>query len=106
MKKCLLFVFAILLSFNVFAQLEVRPGSFHKVAGFVNINIDKQTDDNDKPYAVLKIRTENIDGKQRRELNFKGDARCVGFNDVYLNSDSWSIREYGFSVRLVCPAEN
>lgn len=31
-------------------------------------------DDNDKPYAVLKIRTENINNKQRRELEFGGDA--------------------------------
>ena len=77
MKRLFVFVFTftILLSLDALAQLEVRPGSFHKVEGFVNINMDKQTDDNDRPYAVLKVRTENIDGKQRRELDFKGDAR-------------------------------
>lgn len=68
--KRLIFLFVILcLANTAFAQLEVRPGSFHKVDGFVNINMDKQTDDNDQPYAVLKVRTENIDGKQRRDFD-------------------------------------
>lgn len=52
----------------------MKEGSFKKVEGFVNINTDKMYDDNDKPYAVLKIRTENINNKQRRELEFGGDA--------------------------------
>lgn len=82
MKKVFLFIVTVLLSFNVFAQLEVRQGSFHKVEGFVNLNMDKQTDDNDGPYAVLKIRTENIDGKQRRQLSFKGE-------DLPVENVSW-----------------
>ena len=93
MKKCLIFVFAILLSFNALAQLEVRQGSFHKVEGFVNINLDKQTDDNYQPYAVLKVRTENIDGKQRRELNFKGDARTF-FEVEYKDGEVWLYISY------------
>lgn len=48
-------------SANLFAQLEVKKDSFKEVPGFVNINIDKMYDDNDKPYAVLKIKTENVD---------------------------------------------
>ena len=75
MKRFFVLLLSILLSLNALAQLEVKKDSFKKVEGFVNINLDKQTDDNDRPYAVLKIRTENIDGKQRRELNFQGDAR-------------------------------
>lgn len=93
MKKLLLFVFTILLSLNALAQLEVRQGSFHKVEGFVNINMDKQTDDNDRPYAVLKIRTENIDGKQRRELDFKGDARTF-FEVEYKDGEVWLYISY------------
>ena len=59
-----------------FAQLEVKSGSFKEVPGFVNINPDPnyQTDDNDLPFAVIKVRTENITDKQRRELRFEGNG--------------------------------
>lgn len=76
MKRIFLFIFAIVLSLNALAQLEVKPGSFKEVHGFVNINDDPnyQTDDNDLPYAVIKVRTENITDKQRRELRFEGNG--------------------------------
>lgn len=76
MRKLLLLILAISTSFCTFAQLEVKEGSFKEVPGFVNINPDPnyQTDDNDLPFAVLKIRTENINDKQRRELRFSGNA--------------------------------
>lgn len=74
MKKLTAILILLFLSFNVLAQLEVKPGSFKEVAGFVNINMDIQTDDNDVPFAVLKVKTENINDKQRRELLFQGDA--------------------------------
>ena len=65
-----------LLSMNLLAQLEVKEGSFKEVPGFVNINPDEnyQKDDNNLPYAVIKIKTENINDKQRRELRFSGNA--------------------------------
>ena len=75
MKKLLLVLFVSVLSLPLFAQLEVKPNSFKEVNGFVNIDPDKQTDDNDQPYAVVKVKTENINDKQRRELEFQGDAR-------------------------------
>ena len=74
MKKLFLLLVSIFLSVYAMAQLEVKKDSFKKVEGFVNINPDIQTDDNDKPYSVLKIRTENITDKQRHQLTFKGDA--------------------------------
>ena len=73
-KRILLLFFTLILSVPLFAQLEVKEGSFKKVEGFVNINLDIQTDDNDIPYAVVKVKTENINDKQRRELLFQGDA--------------------------------
>lgn len=75
MRKLLVLVFT-LLSFNAFAQLEVKPGSFREVPGFVNTNPDPnyQTDDNDLPFAVIKVRTENISDKQRKELIFEGNG--------------------------------
>lgn len=74
MKKLTAILILFLLSFNVMAQLEVKPDSFKEVPGFVNINLNIQTDDNDVPYAVVKVKTENINDKQRRELLFQGDA--------------------------------
>ena len=76
MKKYILLLFALILSFPLLAQLEVKEGSFKKVPGFVNINPDQnyQYDDNDLPFAVIKVRTENINDKQRRELKFSGNA--------------------------------
>lgn len=74
MKKISILIIALSLSLGAFAQLEVKPGSFKEVVGFVNINLEKQSDDNDVPYAVLKVKTENINDKQRRELLFEGDA--------------------------------
>ena len=74
MKKLTAILFLLFLSFGAMAQLEVKPDSFKEVVGFVNINLDIQTDDNDVPYAVIKVKTENINDKQRRELLFQGDA--------------------------------
>lgn len=74
MNKTIILIFALFISLTTFAQLEVKDGSFIEVDGFVNINTDKMFDDNDKPYAVLKIKTENINDKQRHELIFQGNA--------------------------------
>ncbi|MCR5036291.1 MAG: PEGA domain-containing protein [Bacteroidales bacterium] len=76
MKKYILLFWTLILTIPLFAQLEVKPDSFKEVPGFVNINPDEnyQTDDNDLPFAVIKIRTENINDKQRRELSFSGNA--------------------------------
>ena len=74
MKRLTAILFLFLLSFGAMAQLEVKPDSFKEVAGFININTDIMTDDNDVPYAVVKVKTENINDKQRRELLFEGNA--------------------------------
>lgn len=92
-KYLILFLLVLIASFPVVAQLEVKPGSFKEVIGFVNINVDKMYDDNDKPYAVLKIRTENINDKQRRELNFGGDAQTF-FEIEYRDGEVWLYLSY------------
>lgn len=75
MKKLILLILILIASVQAFAQLEVKPGSFHEVPGFVNINPDDnyQLDDNDLPFAVIKVRTENITDKQRRDLRFESN---------------------------------
>ena len=74
MRRHIFLFFIVFLSLPLFAQLEVKEWSFKEVPGFVNIHRDIQTDDNDVPYAVVKVKTENINDKQRRELLFQGDA--------------------------------
>ena len=93
MKRLLLFVFAVICSFNLLAQLEVKEGSFKEVPGFVNINTEKMYDDNDKPYAVLKIKTENINSKERHELNFGGDAQTF-WEAEYKDGEVWLYISY------------
>ena len=93
MRKILFLILAITTTMPAFAQLEVRPGSFKEVPGFVNLDMDKQTDDNDKPYAVLKIRTEKITDKQRRELLFQGDAQTF-FEVEYQVGEVWLYISY------------
>lgn len=76
MRRFVFLLFAVFLSITAFAQIEVKEESFKEVPGFVNINPDEnyQTDDNDLPFAVIKVRTENINEKQRRELKFSGNS--------------------------------
>ena len=93
MRKVLLLFVVFFISMTAFAQLEVKKGSFKEVAGFVNINLDKMYDDNDKPYAVLKIKTENINDKQRRELSFGGDAQTF-FEEEYKDGEVWLYISY------------
>ena len=93
MKKLVVLLIYLLLSYSGCAQLEVKEGSFKEVAGFVNINTEKMYDDNDKPYAVLKIKTENLSSKERRELNFGGDAQTF-FEAEYRDGEVWLYISY------------
>lgn len=94
MKRKLLTIFIlIILSISAFAQMEVKEGSFKEVEGFVNINTDIMFDDNDKPYAVLKVKTENINDKERHQLLFQGDARTF-FEVEYKVGEVWLYISY------------
>ena len=75
LMKRFITIILLFLSLEAMAQLEVKPGSFKEVPGFVNLNPDEnyQIDDNDLPYAVIKVRTENINEEQRKRLNFSGN---------------------------------
>ena len=93
MKKFLILLLSIFLSHNMMAQLEVKEGSFKEVEGFVNINTEIMYDDNDKPYAVLKVKTENINDKERHQLLFQGDARTF-FELEYKVGEVWVYLSY------------
>lgn len=93
MKRLIILFVALFLNTASFAQLEVKEGSFKEVLGFVNINIEKMYDDNDKPYAVVKIKTENINDKERHQLLFEGDARTF-FELDYKPGELWVYISY------------
>ncbi len=93
MKKLVFILIFIVCAIDAAAQLEVKEGSFKEVHGFVNINAEKMYDDNDKPYAVLKIKTENINDQQRRELLFQGDAATF-FEIEYVVGEIWVYISY------------
>lgn len=68
------------------AQMEVLPSSFVKIDGFVNNNQDIQYDDNDKPYAVIRMKSEGFNDQQIKELQFAGNA--VTFFEIdYVDND-------------------
>lgn len=88
MRRFLLLALGIFLfSLGAKAQIEVKQDSFKEVAGFVNIDI-KQYDDNGTSYAVIKVRTENITDKERRELSFDGGAD-TSFELEYKDGEVW-----------------
>ncbi len=93
MKKSLFLILLVISSLICSAQLQVKENSFKKVEGFININVEKMFDDNDRPYAVLKIKTENINDKQRRELSFGGDAQTF-FETEYKDGEVWLYISY------------
>lgn len=90
MKKFLILIIGILLSLPAFSQLEVKENSFREVPGFTNTNPDPdyQSDDNYFPFAIIKIKTENINDKQRRELLFQGNAATY-FMIEYKDDGIW-----------------
>ena len=90
MRRFLLLLFVVFLSMTAFAQLEVKEGSFKEVPGFVNINPDEnyQLDDNNLPFAVIKVRTENINEKDRKRLSFSGNMGTF-INLEYKDGEVW-----------------
>ena len=59
MKKIFL-ILLILLSLDTFAQIQVKENSFHQIEGFVMLDKNDHYDDNNRPMALIKIATENI----------------------------------------------
>lgn len=88
MKKFLLLFLVLFISIVSYAQLEVKSGSFKEVPGFMNQNTEIVDDDNNVLYAVIKVRTENFDDKQRHQLLFQGNA--VTFIELeYKQDEIW-----------------
>lgn len=84
MKKILLIVFA-LISINLFSQIEVKEGSFHKIEGYVMLDKSEHLDDNDNPMALIKITTENISAEERARFTYSGNIET--YFDVQQQED-------------------
>ena len=54
------------------SQLRVVEGSFKEIPSFVDMS--EKTDDNNKPFAVVIIKTLNINEQERAKLRFSSDA--------------------------------
>ncbi|MBR6287701.1 MAG: hypothetical protein IKR18_12135, partial [Bacteroidaceae bacterium] len=55
------------------AQISVKEGSFHDAGQFFTMKED-MTDDNYTPFAVIKVKTENMTAVQVEQLGFSGNA--------------------------------
>lgn len=93
MNRFIAIFILLFLSTTAYAQLEIKQGSFKEVPGFINANPDKQLDDNDKPFSVIKIKTVNISDKQRRELVFQGSLGTY-FEKEYKVGEMWIYISY------------
>ncbi|MBO7074264.1 MAG: SUMF1/EgtB/PvdO family nonheme iron enzyme [Bacteroidales bacterium] len=106
MRRFIPLVVVLFLSIPMWAQLEVKKGSFKEVPGFVNINPDQnyQNDDNDLPFAVIKVRTENITDKQRRDLRFESNL-AVGIMLEYKTGEVWVYltAKYAYYLKISHP---
>lgn len=90
------YIFLFIALFSVacaYAQLTVKENSFAEVSGFVNINADIMYDDNGKLYAVLKVKTDNINNKQRQQLSFETDPNS-SFEVDYNIGEVWLYISY------------
>ena len=60
MKKIFTVILLIFICHNVFSQIKVKENSFHQIEGFVMLDKNDHYDDNNRPMALIKIATENI----------------------------------------------
>lgn len=74
MKRLLFLIALLLVSFAIRAQISVKEGSFKEAGQFFTMKED-MTDDNYTPYAVIRVRGENMTPEQILQLGFQGDAR-------------------------------
>lgn len=72
MKKLILILLTFI-SLNIFGQIKVKEDSFKEIEGYVMLDKYEHTDINDKPMALIKISTENINAEQRKKFIFKGN---------------------------------
>ena len=73
MKRIFFFMLFCLVSFVIRAQISVKEGTFNEVGQFFTMKED-MTDDNYTPFAVIRVKTENMTSAQVEQLGFSGNA--------------------------------
>ncbi len=73
MRRLYVLLLILFASFSVTAQISVKEGSFRDAGQFFTMKED-MTDDNYTPFAVIKVKTENMTATQVEQLGFSGNA--------------------------------
>ena len=88
MRRILLALILLSIPIIGISQLRVVSESFKEIPGFIDIS--GKTDDNDKPFSVIIIRTHNINEQERIKLRFSGDAMTY-IETEYKPGEVWQI---------------
>ena len=91
MKRFFL-ILLILVSLDVVAQndyFKIKEGSFTHVVGAVMDDAKEHTDVDNKPMALFKISTENINDEERHKLYFTGNRVTEISDKVYKTGSVW-----------------
>ncbi len=90
--KRLFLILLIFVSLDVVAQndyFKIKEGSFTHVVGAVMDDAKEHTDVDNKPMALFKISTENINDEERRKLYFTGNRVTEISDKVYKTGSVW-----------------
>ena len=90
--KRLFLILLIFVSLDVVAQndyFKIKEGSFTHVVGAVMDDAKEHTDVDNKPMALFKISTENINDEERHKLYFIGNRVTEISDKVYKTGSVW-----------------
>ncbi len=90
--KRLFLILLIFVSLDVVAQndyFKIKEGSFTHVVGAVMDDAKAHTDVDNKPMALFKISTENINDEERHKLYFTGNRVTEISDKVYKTGSVW-----------------
>ncbi len=90
--KRLFLILLIFVSLDVVAQndyFKIKEGSFTHVVGAVMDDAKEHTDVDNKPMALFKISTENINDEERHKLYFTGNRVTEISDKVYKTGSVW-----------------
>lgn len=92
MMRIITLIYMTFITLNVFSQndyFKIKEGSFTHVVGAVMDDAKDHTDVDDKPMALFKISTENINDEERHKLYFTGN-RVTEISDNIQNSNLYN----------------
>ncbi len=92
MMRIITLIYMTFITLNVFSQndyFKIKEGSFTHVVGAVMDDAKDHTDVDDKPMALFKISTENINDEERHKLYFTGNRVTEISDKVYKTGSVW-----------------